>query len=170
MLTSGLGFCERSDSIASQGDGASLNRGIPGVDGPRIVGPLTKWLSRYPDGTAGVALTLLRFACAWMSAVVIAHLASLQAQPKIGTVVATAVTLALVLGVGTRVLAFPLAACAITLASMPPAGDAVAMVARACGCAALGLLGPGAYSVDANLFGRRVIRLEPRPPDRDGDA
>jgi hypothetical protein len=48
--------------------------------------------------------------------------------------------------------------------------SALTMIALACGCAALGLLGPGAYSIDANVFGRRVIRLEPRGPDRASNA
>ena len=109
-------------------------------------------------------------AAAALAAVAIARLASLQSLPTVGTVVATAVVGALVIGAGTRVLALALTACALTLASMPPREDVVAMVASACGCAALGLLGPGAYSIDAHLFGRRVIRLEPRPPERDGDA
>jgi hypothetical protein len=63
-----------------------------------------------------------------------------------------------------------LAAAAIATAFMTGSDGALTMIARACGCAALGLLGPGAYSIDANVFGRRVIRLEPCGPDRASDA
>jgi hypothetical protein len=62
------------------------------------------------------------------------------------------------------------AAAAIATAFMTGSDSALTMIARACGCVALGLLGPGAYSIDANVFGRRVIRLEPRGPDRASDA
>ena len=113
---------------------------------------------------------LLRFACAWMASAVIARVASLQPLPNVGTVAAAAVVVAIGLGVGTRLLVVALALIATALAFTTASDDAVALVARTSGFAALGLLGPGAYSIDANLFGRRVIRLDPRPPDRFGDS
>jgi hypothetical protein len=36
------------------------------------------------------------------------------------------------------------------------------------GAVSLVLLGPGAWSIDAHLHGRRVIRLDPRSPERGG--
>ena len=131
---------------------------------------MTKFLSRYPDGAAGIALVLLRLACAWIAFLVIARLPLPQFSPNASTVVAAAFALALALGFGTRIVAFVLAAAAIALASMTGIDSALTMIARACGCAALGLLGPGAYSIDAIVFGRRVIRLEPRGSGRASDA
>jgi putative oxidoreductase len=124
-------------------------------------------LSRYPDGAAGIALVLLRLACAWIA--VLARLPFPHFSPNASMVVSAAFALALALGFGTRIVAFVTAAAAITTAFMTGSDSALTMIARACGCAALGLLGPGAYSIDANVFGRRVIRLEPRGPDRASD-
>jgi hypothetical protein len=133
---------------------------------------MMKSLSRYPDGAAGIALVLLRLACAWIAFLLIARLPFPQFSPNASMVVsaAFALALALALGFGTRIVAFVLAAAAIATAFMTGSDSALTMIARACGCAALGLLGPGAYSIDANVFGRRVIRLEPRGPDRASDA
>jgi putative oxidoreductase len=130
---------------------------------------VTRFLSRYPDGAVGIALVLLRLACAWIAILVIACLSFPQLSPNASKVVAAAFALALALGCGTRMVAFVLAAAAIAAAYMTGSSIALTMMARACCCAALGLLGPGAYSIDANVFGRRVIRLEPRAPDRRSD-
>jgi hypothetical protein len=129
-----------------------------------------KSLSRYPDSAAGIALVLLRLACAWIAFLVIARVPLPQFSPNAPIVVSAAFALALTLGFGTRIVAFVFAAAAITTAFMTGSDGALTMIARACACAALGLLGPGAYSIDANVFGRRVIRLEPRGPDRASDA
>ena len=129
-----------------------------------------KSLSRYPDAAAGIALVLLRLACAWIAFLVIARLPFSQFSPNASIVVSVAFALTLALGFGTRIVAFVLAAATMATAFMTGNDSALTMIARACGCAALGLLGPGAYSIDANVFGRRVIRLEPRGPDRASDA
>jgi putative oxidoreductase len=131
---------------------------------------MVKSLSRYPDGAAGIALVLLRLACAWIAFLVIARLPFPPLFPNASVVVSAALVLALALGFGTRIVAFVPAAAAIAAAFMTGCDSALTMIARACGCAALGLLGPGAYSIDANVFGRRVIRLEPRGPGRASDA
>ena len=127
-------------------------------------------LSRYPDGAAGIALVLLRLACAWIAFLVIARLPFPQFSPNASIVVSVAVALTLALGFRTRIVAFVLAAATMATAFMTGNDSALTMIASACGCAALGLLGPGAYSIDANVFGRRVIRLEPRGPHRASDA
>jgi uncharacterized membrane protein YphA (DoxX/SURF4 family) len=131
-----------------------------------------KSLSRYPDGAAGIALVLLRLACAWVAFLMITRLPFSRVSPNASIVVAAAfaLALALALGCGTRIVAFVLTAAAIAAAFTTGSDSALTMIARACGCAALGLLGPGAYSIDANVFGRRVVRLEPRGPDRASDA
>ncbi len=131
---------------------------------------MTRFLSRYPDGTTGIALVLLRLACAWIAVLAIARLPFLHFSANASIIVAAAFGLALELGFGTRIVAFALAAAAIATAIMTGSEFALTMMARACACVALGLLGPGAYSIDANVFGRRIIRLEPRAPDRARDA
>ncbi len=131
---------------------------------------LTKWLSRYPDGVAGIGLVLLRLACAWVALLAIAPLQLLRLSTDASTVIAAALAFATLVGLYTRTVAFLSVAAALAGAFVSGSDTAEAMLARACGCAALGLLGPGAYSIDANIFGRRVIRLEPRGPDRTTDA
>jgi hypothetical protein len=131
---------------------------------------MMKSLSRYPDAAAGIALVLLRLACAWIAFLMIARLPFPQFSPNASIVVSVAFALTLALGFGTRIVAFVLAAATMATAFMTGNDSALTMIARACSCAALGLLGPGAYSIDANVFGRRVIRLEPRGPDRASDA
>ena len=131
---------------------------------------MMKSLSRYPDAAAGIALVLLRLACAWIAFLVIARLRFPQFSPHASIVVSVAFAVPLALGFGTRIVAFVLAAATMATAFMTGNDSALTMIARACGCAALGLLGPGAYSIDANVFGRRVIWLEPRGPDRASDA
>jgi putative oxidoreductase len=131
---------------------------------------MMKSLSRYPDAAAGIALVLLRLACAWIAFLVIARLPFPPFSPNASIVVSVAFALTLALGFGTRIVAFVLAAATMATAFMTGNDSALTMIARACGCAALGLLGPGAYSIDANVFGRRVIWLEPRGPDRASDA
>jgi putative oxidoreductase len=130
---------------------------------------VTRFLSRYPDGATGIALVLLRLSCAWIAILAIARPPLPHVSPNASIVVAAAFAFALASGVGTRIVAFVIAAASIATAFMTDSNTALTMMARACCCAALGLLGPGAYSIDANVFGRRVIRLEPRAPDRKSD-
>ena len=158
------------DTTPKGGSGASRHRGLQAPKTAGIVLMMARFLSRYPDGAAGIALVLLRLACAWVAFLVIAGLPFPRFSPNASIVASAASALALALGFGTRIIAFVSAAAAIALAFMTGSDIALTMIARACGCAALGLLGPGAYSIDANVFGRRVIRLEPRGPDRASDA
>lgn len=123
---------------------------------------MTRLIRRYPDGASGAALLLMRFSCA---AIVHPALVRLSPMPG-GWWPVAALILALVAGFGTRsaatLLLLVLAANLFaTRAELVPfllasAGQALALV----------LLGPGAWSIDAHRFGRRVIRLEPRSPDR----
>ena len=165
-----LTSCIPADSTPNGGIGASRHRGLPAAKTAGIVVMMLRSLSRYPDGAAGIALVLLRLACAWIAFLVIARLPFLQFSPNASIVVSAVFALALALGFGTQIVAFVPAAAAIASAFMTGSDSALTMIARACGCVALGLLGPGAYSIDANVFGRRIIRLEPRGPDRANDA
>jgi putative oxidoreductase len=127
---------------------------------------IMKSLSRYPDGAAGIALVLLRLACAWIAFLMIPRLLPPAFSPNGAIVMAAALALALALGLATRIVAFVVAAATLASVFLIGGENALTLLARACACAALGLLGSGAYSIDANVFGRRVIRLEPRGPER----
>lgn len=127
-----------------------------------------KLILRYPDGLFGVALLLLRLSYA---AIAFPALARLWPAPSITVpmgLAAAAIALALVSGFGARAAALLLAAIlAIGIGSAR--GDLTwFLVGCTGGAVALVLLGPGALSIDAHLYGRRVIRLEPRSPERGG--
>lgn len=121
-------------------------------------------MSRYPDGIAGAGLLVLRFACA--VGAFSAHFRLLLPIRPWGLAFAATliVAVALIVGFGTRTAALLLVAATISVAFATGRNDALVIAHAAC-CAALALLGPGAYSIDANVFGRRVIRFEPRPRD-----
>ena len=127
---------------------------------------MVKFLSRHPDGAAGVALALMRVSCALIAFSVLGRSPLLILFSGVATIVPGAFALALATGSGTRVLAFLLACVAIVDVFTVRSGLTLTMVAHAGGYAALALLGPGAYSIDAFVFGRRVVRLDPRSPDR----
>lgn len=143
---------------------AKAGRGMH--QGYRLTVP--KLILRYPDGLFGVALLLLRLSYA---AIAFPALARLWPAPSVTVPVglcAAAITLALVSGLGARAAALLLAAVlAIGIGSAR--GDLIwFLVGCTGGAVALVLLGPGAWSIDAHLYGRRVIRLEPRSPERGG--
>lgn len=69
--------------------------------------------------------------------------------------------LALVLGLFTPWIAWAGGACALAgLVQAAPDPRAIALAAHVLSAVALALLGPGAYSMDALLFGRRIVRID----------
>jgi uncharacterized membrane protein YphA (DoxX/SURF4 family) len=127
-----------------------------------------KLILRYPDGLFGVALLLLRLSYA---AIAFPALARLWPAPSVTVPMglgAATIALALVSGFGARAAALLLAAV-LAIGIDSARGDLTwFLVGCTGGAVALVLLGPGAWSIDAHLYGRRVIRLEPRPPERGG--
>ena len=123
---------------------------------------MTKLILRYPDGAPGAALLLMRLSCA-----AIVHPAFVRLSPMPGGWwPVAALILALVAGFGTRTAA-TLLLLVLVAKLFATRGEAVPFLLASAGQAlALVLLGPGAWSIDAHRFGRRVIRLEPRSPDR----
>lgn len=132
---------------------------------------VVKLISRYPDGMTGIALLLLRFSCA---AAAFPALVSWWSRPDGDAPAAIAsaggLAVALMIGLGTRAVGL-LLAVALAAGLFAAKGDrALLLLAAVGGAGALALQGPGAYSVDAHRYGRRVIRLAPRTPDRGGGA
>ena len=129
-------------------------------------GSLQRLFSTFPSGRPGIGLLLLRFALG--GAAILQALTMIAAEPGDGTLRFWA---ALVLAAGVLLtLGFltPLAAGSLTLLygsvaagwiaaeGSPPFG---VTVLSAIVSAAVMLLGPGAFAVDAKLFGRREIRI-----------
>ena len=117
--------------------------------------------SIFPSGTAGTALLLLRLLVAVLVLVDGSAHGALVTSLWIGAVF---VLPAIFLCAG---LLTPYAASSglLILAGAliySPGGDAFHVTCAIVTCAVLALLGPGAYSFDARLFGRRVLTVTPR--------
>ena len=110
----------------------------------------------FPSGPPGVAMLLLRLSAASLM-VAITYLNSAAQWPD---VCAAVVAVALLIGLFTR---FAAALCAaLVMLFFVEHHDSVMrviIVLHAANAVALALLGPGAYSIDSFLFGRRVIQL-----------
>lgn len=126
---------------------------------PPNLGCVQRLLSLFPHGHAGIGLILLR--CAVGTGLALLDPAALPwAQTGIAYFVAGVMVLALLAGLLTRWVAMICCFAAIaqlhdlefTLAILPPLAFGLC-------AAALMLLGPGAYSMDAMLFGRRVVKI-----------
>jgi len=121
---------------------------------------MQKWFSAFPGGWPGVGLLLLRVLVA-VSVIVqtIAYVVATQLS-VIGWVVAALIlagAVCLLLGVVT-----PVAATLIGLASLGLAISTMSSIQNldlAVLAIVIALLGPGAFSIDARLFGRREILI-----------
>jgi hypothetical protein len=119
---------------------------------------MQRLFSMFPTGGAGIALALLRITVAAMLLMI--------AFPR-GEVISSQWAFAglavlaafFFLGVFTPILC--LVCCCIEIAAMFSLRgvDAMHMVLSIVDTAALGLLGPGGYSLDARMFGRRRVVL-----------
>jgi uncharacterized membrane protein YphA (DoxX/SURF4 family) len=118
----------------------------------------------FPNGLVGAGLLVMRVAGALA---VVVGLRVLAQPPAWAEAALIALAAAVLVGVWTRVTA--LVCAALAMAARIGIGGELGWVAMLIGVGFLGLAmtGPGAHSVDARLFGRRVIRLDrPRPHDR----
>lgn len=111
----------------------------------------------FPQGGPGIALLLLRISVGAMLLVD----ASRSAVAFAPLLFLGLVALSAVLCLGFMTPIASALCCAFELASLfsMGGGDARVIALSALNAAALALIGPGAYSVDARLFGRRVVRL-----------
>jgi uncharacterized membrane protein YphA (DoxX/SURF4 family) len=110
----------------------------------------------FPAGAPGVALLMLRFSLA--VAIFDTGAGCLKSPLTLLLCLALAVlTLLLCIGVLTPIVS--VLACLFELASFSLFAhtDGRYIVLTSVNAAAIALLGPGAYSLDARLFGRRVI-------------
>jgi len=116
----------------------------------------------FPPGGPGIGLLLLRISVAATFVLIVANRADLSTIHLI-FVGALLIALSLVIGLLTPYLSFVV--CMYALVNLFGAGsrlDELLVVSLMLNAAALALLGPGAYSIDARLFGRRVVVVPPR--------
>jgi len=119
----------------------------------------------FPQGGPGVALLLLRISVA--AILVISAVSRLSNYSHLLVAAAVLVGILLVIGLFTPVSSFAAVAFSLTnlLIDGHPSNSVIIVVATAIlESIALALLGPGAYSLDAKLFGRRVMVV---PPPKD---
>jgi len=112
--------------------------------------------SMFPQGLPGLGLVLLRLA------IIVQLLTDLGHQPSLFRLVLTAsLTLAIFLGLLTSVASLLLLAT-LAIAALERGSLSTTTICEGLHVAALTFLGPGAYSLDARLFGRRIVEL-PKP-------
>jgi hypothetical protein len=118
----------------------------------------------FPQGGPGAALLLLRISVAGTFFVNASALFPVNAGHTL-VVCAVVVSVFVVLGFLTPL--FSIVICAVALGRIwgGPHFYEVFPLASLLDAAAMGLLGPGAYSLDARLFGRRIVIIPP-PSDR----
>jgi hypothetical protein len=107
-------------------------------------------------GIAGVALVLLRWSVAL---VVCASASEFLDWRSLPALVLDGLAVSLAAGFATRIIALSASVAGVLMLGADEGAMPISLVTRSIDAAALALIGPGAYSVDAWLFGRATITL-----------
>ena len=138
--------------------------------------PLQRLFSTFPDGKPGLGLLLLRIAVGGMALVlgVLYFSGLIERSPAVWTVACLLIVSGgmMLIGLMTPLAGLLIGLCVLGITfSWFPAPPLASLVARLAAlvivitAVGLAFLGPGAFSLDGYLFGRREIVIPPRPPD-----
>lgn len=118
----------------------------------------------FPQGGPGIGLLLLRIAVAGMFALNLSHRFNFSSNALHWFMVLLIAVISLGLLLGFLTLILTMVACVAAVANLFLADQPfdVVHLLRILTSAALFFLGPGAYSIDARLFGLRVTVVPPR--------
>ena len=118
----------------------------------------------FPQGGPGIGLLLLRIAAAGVFASNLTHRFNFASSALYWFVVSVIALISLGLLLGFLTVVLTIIACVAAVANLFLADQPtdVVYILRILMSAALFFLGPGAYSVDARLFGLRVTVVPPR--------
>ena len=118
----------------------------------------------FPDGAPGVGILFLRFA---VGATLVAIASGPRAPALPALIVMGGLALTLLMGFMTAIAALLVAVLLGVCVAFGGFAAGPLEAATLAHSLALALLGPGAYSLDARLFGRRRLIFESRKQDED---
>lgn len=118
--------------------------------------------SMFPQGGPGLGLLLLRTATAAMFALNLTHRFNFSSATLHWLVLSLIALVSFLLCIGFLTPIVASIACIAAVANLFLDDQSFVYVLRILTAAALIFLGPGAYSVDAKLFGLRVTVIPPR--------
>jgi uncharacterized membrane protein YphA (DoxX/SURF4 family) len=118
----------------------------------------------FPQGGPGIGLLLLRIAAAGMFALNVTYRLDLSTNALHSLIITLLVIVCIGLLLGFLTPLLTIVACAVALLNLffTDQGTNVVYILRTLTSVALFFLGPGAYSIDARLFGLRVAVVPPR--------
>jgi hypothetical protein len=118
----------------------------------------------FPQGGPGLALVLLRISVAatFLVSVATRHFVSSAHLLLAGVLL---ISTLLTIGCFTPLLSVLVCVSAVVNLAIGPRSESIVWAPLILNSAALAFLGPGAYSLDARLFGLRVMVLPPRKDD-----
>jgi hypothetical protein len=120
------------------------------------VGYMKQLFSAYPAGFAGSALLLFRASMALFLTVSPPRQFTSHLWPAL---VVDVIAIAIGIGLYTRIFALLSAFAGLIFAVSGACTEPMLLVTHAFDAVALALIGPGAFSLDARLFGRATINL-----------